>query len=381
MKLAEISHKSTLELLMYLERFVCQKFHHAYANYSEVSKQFQPQNVYTPFLLPLVDKNNWKISIFGENEILKSILNIGFPIHPDTIADLFGLKFKIINNLSVLPTCSTRTLFTDFNNSSIFLKTHIDRYISRIRRKVKPEDVEIAIYISNIIKKQIINDKAPKDFGFLLDTGGAILSTGEKNIGVIIRDTRPFPELSDGRYLIPIFSLYSKDKNQVNDQPLLIQLINQSGEDPVDYVIKNIAIPAMTHFNYFAYELDIVLQPHAQNTLLELDKNFSVLRIIHRDIPTRQIDYKLIKQEKWPSDVNYSIMYDNYLCKDSLQLLGNVLVDYFKIDRQYFISAIKSCFSEIMAIKDRFPKEEYSLPEKLMERSEPIILNTQPAYR
>lgn len=380
MKLEELKNYSKLDGLMYLERFVCQKFHHAFANYSEVSKEFQPQNVYKPFSLPLVNKNIGKITSWGNNQTLNSLLETGFPVHPDTFFDLKKFNLEKVGELPVLPTCSTRTLLVEYDSNPCFLKTHLERYISRTKRIIEYEAIEKNIHISDIIRKGFAKNEISKDFGFLLDIGGAALSLGDKHVGVIIRKTEPFPEIPQSRHLVPVFSLYSKDKHNIDDSPLLIQLIDRAKADPFDYVIENIAVPLMKHFNFFAREMDILLQPHAQNTLLELDENFSVIRIIHRDVPSRTIKTEFGK-ERWPSYIEYSMMYDNYLCRDSLKLIGDLISSYYNIGNGKFTESIKERFQSIITIKDRFPNEEYTLPERLMERSEPVILNRKALYR
>lgn len=123
MRLEEFKNYNTLDTLMYLERFVCQKFHHSLANYSEVSPQYQPQNVTKPFSLPLVNASRGQIRVFGKDETLEKILKIGFPVHPDTTTDFQDLNLEKVGELSVLPTCSTRTLITTFEKKPNILKS------------------------------------------------------------------------------------------------------------------------------------------------------------------------------------------------------------------------------------------------------------------
>jgi siderophore synthetase component len=54
----------------------------------------------------------------------------------------------------------------------------------------------------------------------------------------------------------------------------------------MDYLVK----PVIIHFDYLVRNKGILMQCHAQNTLLEINESFSPTRIIYRDFGSLTID-------------------------------------------------------------------------------------------
>ena len=100
--------------------------------------------------------------------------------------------------------------------------------------------------------------------------------------GFIVRQAIPAPVPSSS-LLIPAFALYGHDALCPQDPPILIQLIEKSGISPERFIAREILLPVIQTWAGVARERGILLESHAQNTLIEVDENLKPRRIVHRD--------------------------------------------------------------------------------------------------
>ena len=387
---------NAIDSLMYMERYLCTKDYHALANYSEISKEYIPQRIGDGFELPLF---KLPMNLYGDVDLIPVILREYFPIHPDTITDLKLKKEDAEQKINVLPTSSTRTVLFKIENRDIFIKLSINRYIARSKRKLSSKQIKHGIAVTHEIKTAISEKPSQlHDFAFLPEIAGMTTVVNKEEIGVVIRETEPYPKNETNKGYIPFFALYSTDVQGFSDEPLLVQLIKQNTADPLDFTLKNIIEPVIRHFNYFASERGLLLQAHAQNTLLEIDSNFKINRIIYRDFGSVTIDGGIRKQhglsqfesylisrdnkDRFDSVIEYSLRYDEFMAAHSFELLGKILEKYFKVDLRIFKERIKKIFSNTVTCKNKFPEVQYSIPVELsVEKFKPFILKEFPDYR
>lgn len=91
------------------------------------------------------------------------------------------------------------------------------------------------------------------------------------------------PEPRGTEVLIPCFALFGGDRERPSDTPLVVQLIERLRADPTRFLVDQIMVPVVEWWALVARHRGILLESHAQNTLLELDTDFRPQRIVHRD--------------------------------------------------------------------------------------------------
>lgn len=94
----------------------------------------------------------------------------------------------------------------------------------------------------------------------------------------------PYPQEEGKRTLVPYFALYGQDKYNPNKKILLVELIEKSGEDPVEYILKNFIFPVIQCFITVLTEHGFYLELHGQNTLFEMDDQGKIHRLVFRDL-------------------------------------------------------------------------------------------------
>jgi siderophore synthetase component len=339
------------------------------------------------------------MNLYGDIDLIPNILKGYFPIHPDTVSDFKFKKEDVLQNLTVLPTSSMRTVLAKIDDRDIFIKLSINRYIARSKRKLTSKQIKHGLAVTHDIKEALSkNPSQLKDFAFLPEVAGMTISIDGEEIGAVLRKSEPYPISEANKGCIPFFALYSIDLNNPPDEPLLVQLVKQSKINPLKFTLTKIIEPVIRHFNYFASERGLLLQAHAQNTLLEIDSEFRVQRIIYRDFGSITIDgevrakkglshfenYSIGNENKDRVDsfIEYSLRYDEFMAAHSFDLLGKVLERYFQIDMQIFRGKIKQIFSNTITCKGKFPKVQYSIPVELsVGKFKPFVLKDIPDYR
>ena len=121
-------------------------------------------------------------------------------------------------------------------------------------------------------------------------------------------------------------------------------------------------------------ERGILLESHAQNTLLELDHNYSPRRIIHRDFDC-WIDYEarrragldvpfvgsgLTGNADAEIEQHYSLVYDRFIGHEFFDYLLDLLTRYYNADEDMVRSRVRSVFNAA------FPDQERFFPQRTM---------------
>ena len=388
--------RDPINSLIYLERYVCTKDYHVLANYSEVSKSYNPQTRNDGFELPLL---NFPINLHGDVNSIPNILKSHFPMHPDTVEDLKIKMEEIVQYIKVIPTSSMRTVLVDAKEKKVFLKLSINRYIARSKRKLSSKQIIHGLAVTKDIEKALSEKSMQlKDFAFLPEVAGIVTTIHGEEIGAVVRSVEPYPKNNTDRGYIQFFALYSSDINNPSDEPLLVQLIRHNSVDPLDFTLTKIIEPVIRHFNYFASEKGLLLQAHAQNTLLEINPDFSIGRIIYRDFGSVTIDGEVRTKKRLSdfknymingkdndrveSSIEYSLRYDEFMTAHSFELIGKILEKNFKVNIIIFKEKIKEIFFNTMTCKDKFPKVQYSIPVELsIGKFKPFVLKEIPDYR
>ncbi len=392
MKLVDLSSSNSL---VNLERFVNQPKYSAFANYSEAEERFNPRsfkagNFGVPFELR---KDLETVYANPSKSLVASIENekgTKFFSHPQINSK------KIDGTIKVAATASTRTVLTLDESQNFFLKLHFPKRISRFNRRLTRSSIKHSIGIS--MELECAAATAPKSFSFLPESIGAI--SKNDNYGFIVREAIPRPIAKEKSILIPLFSLYSKDQLNPNDEPLLVQLINNSGDDAFEFFINRIAKPFLANWSWFALNRGILLESHCQNTLLELDEKFEPTRLVYRDFQSIMVNQQVRssnnldnhfekhliggKDDAFSKEQEYSIVYDHFVASYVFPYFEECLNKYFSIERKKVRSNIRELFRESFPNQfDFFPKTEFTLTDNICENNsiEVVDTNAKPRYR
>jgi hypothetical protein len=204
-------------------------------------------------------------------------------------------------------------------------------------------------------------------FAYLPDVLG--FTFGEEDIawGFLVREAAPRP-FRGSAYLIPCFALYGCDLRNPADPPLLVQLIERLGANPESFVTEQIMAPIVECWARVVLERGILLESHAQNTLLELDQDFRPTRIVHRDFDV-WVDPEIRKRAGLDSpfwqvgiesgrsvEQHYSLVYDHFIGREFFAYLAAVVSRYYSVDEASIRGRVKEVFHR------SFPEYENAFP-------------------
>jgi len=382
MKLEELAKNGAYT---YLERYVNKPKYSVFAQYSEVEDKYHPRKENSNLQVPFQNRTDVKLlTAYPDKKVLAQIVDNGMKFfeHPQ-------FNEKSDGHVKAMPTASTRTVLAE----DYFIKLHFPARISRFNRRLRASSVEHSVLVSKDLEE---TTNAPESFAFLPESIGLISPEGH---GCLIREKTPRPLVDEERYIVPFFSLYSKDPN-TNDDPLLVQMIKRSNEQPLDYFVNKIVQPFLEVWTFFARERGILLENHCQNTLLEVNKNYEPARIVCRDFQSNMIDTKnraannlhipfkkhLIggENDPFPVEQEYSIVYDHLVASYGFPYFTNCLEEYFDILERTTEKAIREKFRELFPNQyDYFPRTEYTFADKIFEDNEVVLedTNEKPKFR
>lgn len=331
-------------------------------------------------------------------------------VHPDMIDkgenSFFinkNLRLELANEIKLVPTASARTLMLSDTNCHGFFKLHYDGTIGRMERKLQFCQALSCIETSNIIISLINEGKLDSRLTLLPETGARVLKLEGQEWGMVWRDYSPYGDCRNVKYIIPVFSLFSKDRKNIHDNTLLEQIIIEKYYDPTTYVIDYLIIPIIEC--YFSLLKTAGIQPewHAQNLMIGFDEDFYPRKFITRDVESMDKDLTLIKSFKLPFSFDsapyhcidesredyskrHSFMFDFKLGEYVIQPLLLFLQNVFFISSDTLTESIKECSSQqIKDLPDNyFPKEWFGYKNVKIDRStnnRPYITFEKPKFR
>lgn len=295
-------------------------------------------------------------------------------VHPINLEQEKIDNFKELNKLpkhviEVTPTCTSRTLVAlEHEMESYFIKTHLPFVLDGTERKdLFNSEIKHEIKVS----KELGSTNLSYTFAYLREPIGMAWknrSADQQGWGYIVREMEASPKLNRKTYMVPMFSLYSRDSLAEGELPLLWNLIDQSNEEPKVYVLNHIMYPVFDSFVEAIKKMGFVLLSHGQNVLFELNSDFTPTgRIIHRDFGVEvdakqreklnlQTDifdpaflFNLPNQDE-PAGQRYSLFYDNGIGRHLFDDLSTFLENYYGISkeelRQDFLKHFKEQFPD-----------------------------------
>lgn len=317
--------------------------------------------------------------------------NVNFA-HPDSINSniLVNANRKLIeSNIIVSPTSGGRTMLIRNDNLNNFIKLTYDvGRIGRVDRQLEYGHCMSSIEVSSYIREGIDQKLFKNTYATLLEKSAKVSKLKINNSiyewGTILRECNPYPYIAEKRQMVPGFSLFGKDhfnSETFNDELLINQFIIMSNIDPEDYLLS---LMKMTIDAWFDTLLNcaFILELHGQNCYYEIDENFTIKRIVIKDMDSVDKDISLAKllglKEEWksfpfecfyedtPEDhpwyykIRPSFMFDFKLGTYLLRPIMDVVCDKFNIDKDTIINHIKEYVSDMYMLripKGYFPKD------------------------
>lgn len=288
--------------LAYLDRYRNEgtRTYSPHAAFTEAEERYQPTSKVKSFDLPAWELPAERMKVYSADptpELVARYLHDGtvtFCIHPQMLEAFPGEAYvrrsralgKPRPPIRVSPTSSTRTLDVRAEGRPHALKVHFPFRVSRFGRRMRDEVVQQAINVSREIQRHI--EELDGDFAFLREVIGITHrnqdpgSARAENWGYLVREMTPFPRPATNVRLIPGFALYGADRFDPGKRPLLLELI--ADDDRVSSVLDTILLPIIRHWSQLFLTLGFILEPHGQNTLLEVDRRGRIRRVVHRDL-------------------------------------------------------------------------------------------------
>lgn len=347
---------------IYLERYVNCGSPSGFTDKYNTSNQTCPKGPNSSFYLCGVKlPSNIPIQDFGEKTPFFD--KWAMLVHPDMINDeLFSICTDIDKKaVLVAPTASSRTVKV-LDSDGWFLKLNYKGLIGRIDRQLMKKHAVSAIEVSNIIDKAIKKNTLPNVFYFHREVSARVIDLPFNDSfyewGIVFREPMPSPKNSQIKFLIPAFSLFSKDDNFQMDPTILTQLINKQNKPVNDFLFEDIISPIYRSYFNLLLNCGLQLEAHAQNILFAITKDYQVLGIVSKDAESIDKDlslmcelgignkitttnYKCLKRGDYNYHIMHSFMFDFKLGE---YLINPIIEDAhknFSFNKQKLIKKIK----------------------------------------
>ena len=422
----------SLPSLLHLDRYRNEgtRVYSPHAGYSEARERYRPDSRYPSFHLPVFQLPVEDTRVFEANpspalrELYLWSDAVAFCVHPQVLEEAPEdpyLKRTLalgtpLDPILVAPSSSTRTLYVLDPADPTYparpthpaklaaphhaLKVHFPFRISRYGRKMREEVVEQAVNVSRELEAGV--GSMVGGFAFLREVLGVThrdlnpdAPRGE-NWGYLVRDMAPFPPSAEKRLLVPGFALYGGDFFRP-ERPFLLMEMAVSGLAlcaPVTeaalrlFLLETLFLPIVRHWVDCFLHFGLILEPHGQNVLLEVDGEGKVQRIVHRDL-SLGIDMRRRRDLGLPSErlnaynrmedgTFASIAYDRMMGAHFFDhLLGPVLAAFPALGPEDFRGPCREEFARLFPDHQRYlPRTAHYFREERDEYGKPLYQDT-----
>lgn len=229
---------------------------------------------------------------------------VRFPVHPAS-QDLYRpllRKFQT-GQFEMVPTSSIRTVYA-WDQDSVFLKLSLAAMVRGLGRVVPGWEIRRAVRITELAAMtdsqtwlQSGASIIPEPFGAYIKRReglGFYVDEDQGDVfehGFIARDAS-FLQKFPGKIVIPLFALFSSRDGK---PPLIVQLWRKSKVSSfLDFIDQYLVVPFIRKNLYLMLDEGLRPQIHGQNVVLVLNKeNHSIEHVLHRDLGSFKVDYKM----------------------------------------------------------------------------------------
>jgi len=385
MKLTDMDFMQPLTHTIYGERFL-NDTKGSFEEYSQVDPRYDPQGSISHVDMPFVWLPKERVSVFQSNplsEVLRLAVdgeNHCFLWHPDVRRD----EFRVDGVLRSQPTSSTRTLLTE-SEPRVYVKTDLDKKHFRFIRRLQRSSVEHSIAICSDLRQacELLPEKSR--YAFLPESlGFAVRGGSHEGSGVLFRETLPYPYAQDERIMLPYHALYADDPHDTSDKPLLVQIVElHGGADKIGYFVREIVGPLLEAWVFLVSTRGLLPELHGQNALAEIDSQFRIRRVVHRDFQGTYSDEHVRANAGCPLFTKhvagreagttvmsqYSHVFDGMIGRYLLSRLTKVFCRFFGVEYPFVCLAIKSYHRSLRGYDmAMFPKTTYRFGTKSSEQ-------------
>jgi hypothetical protein len=163
------------------------------------------------------------------------------------------------------------------------LKLHYPNILGRLTRPLPFYRAVSGVEVSNALKSLPRDDSIFEDASFMLESAARVWQSQigvENAIGLVVRDTIPYPRISGNSIFIPLFSLWSSDINKRMHRTALEWLQLYSGLTASDLQERLVVLLVRSYCRLAAKGLHPEM--NAQNCLIEASP--ARIRIVFRDL-------------------------------------------------------------------------------------------------
>jgi len=366
MKLKDFKHLK--DSYIHLERYVNggSRTYSQYSGINELDVKYHPTGDNPSFEVPIYKIPHEKAMVWTSS--LKEPFSseyiqddgVLFAVHPEIINDDSVdymqeiRKYPKVKSIRVSPTASSRTVLVLEPETTLpgyFLKLHCPRKISRFYRRHRAAIIKLGIDVSEELMKVDL-----PSFGMMPKPLGMACGNMENGWGYSIRNYDPYPVIKN-RALIPFFALFSQDIIHTGDPIILQQLIDMHGQDPAEFVLNKIMFPLIETWCHVHRKTGIILAPHAQNILLEVDTNLMPQRIIHRDFVVSvdrkrrnddrldSLEHRMLTTEEMRVK-SYSLIYDSFIGHHLFDYIAKAMKEIYGVETNVLQSGCKEAFKK-----------------------------------
>jgi len=376
MKLTDELFKDPFAVTTYGERFLNDS-KGRFEDYSEVDVRYDPQGDISHIDLPycvLPVERCTILQSFPSPELLsfvKTANGYKFFWHPDVIRN----EFTKVGTVRVQPTSSTRTLLTE-TDFRVYIKTDLDKKHFRFIRRLQRSSVEHIVAICNDLRQ--FTDTLPDTvrYAFLPESLGIVVRGGtHEGSSVIFREAFPCPVVHEKRLLLPYHALYAQDPFHSEDKPLLVQVIELHAKaDKIGYFVSEIVGPVLEAWVLLVSGRGLLPELHGQNALTEIDEQFRIRRVVHRDFQGTYSDAAIRtrlgltiftkhvagNESGTTLESQYSHVFDGMIGRYLISRLTRVFCQHFAVEYNVVAEAIRSHHRRIPGYESaQFPRTTY----------------------
>ena len=236
------------------------------------------------------------------NQTEKKVLMLVHPESESLFAD-FLQNAEVGPRFWATSTASSRTLLMwpdGHPEQSFFGKLSLNKNIGGVVRTIPQSEVARSVGTNEVL---FLNQKyLPESFRFMPESL-SLIPKGFDRGGMIIREIPQDIASGQSRFL-PLFSLYAAKGSQ---KPLLVDMINASGENPRNFIEDRIIAPFIKQWLEMVLVHGISMEPHAQNVLIGLNaQGLPNGQFLHRDFGGFNMDLEnfsklgTVKPKNWP---------------------------------------------------------------------------------
>lgn len=379
---------SSMEKTIYCERYINNGSPSGFTFINTTSVGTRAYDKVNSIQVPVIEFNSAeKFSYFGDG--VKIIDDNQLIIHPDMLHNISDSpNIKNIHYVEAIPLASNRTVFIPQFNK--YIKLQYNGLIGRIERYITCTHIKHSMSVNTILRNLNWNNTP---FHFFSEEHGRIYN---QSIGMMVRDANVMPKLNG--IIVPAFSLFSVDKNNPNDDAILLQLISRTPMDKNEFVLSKFILPAISLYFKILLETGLQIEAHAQN-ICYIISDFDI-EIAVRDFESIDKDleiapkynnffnpkYKCIDKTSQDYAKRHSFMFDFKLGE---YLITPIIVEAAKAgcNINLLVERIKQSVNNYISLlpDDFFPHDHwYSFPNQLIDRTSacrPYKENCSPKYR